>query len=256
MFYSKKLIKFKAINHCFFSKKGGVSKGIYYSLNCGKGSKDEKNKIEKNLELVAKKIKVNKKNLITMNQSHSNKVIVINNKKKDKRKKNSDAMITKVKGLGLGVVTADCIPIILYDVKNEIIGCAHAGWKGALSGIIENTIKKFREINTRNKIFACVGPCIGKRSYEVDLKFYEKFLSKSKLNKIYFSDSKKNKKLFNLRKYVSDKLLNLKVEVDHINFDTFKEKSKFFSYRRSTKLGQKDYGRCISVISLINKINN
>ena len=191
MFYSKKLKKFKNINHCFFSRKDGFSKGIYKSLNCGQGSKDKKKNINRNLEIVAKRFKIQKKELILMHQTHSNKVLIIKNKKKLKIK--SDAMITKVKGLALGVVTADCVPIILYDSHNQIIGCVHAGWKGAFSGIIENTIKKFKKLNPKCKINAAVGPCIGKKSYEVDLDFYRKFISRSKKNITYFIKKKRKK---------------------------------------------------------------
>ncbi len=186
-----------------------------------------------------------------MNQTHSNKVIVVTKKNNNFKRFNSDALITKIKGVVLGVVTADCVPIILYDINNQIIGCIHAGWRGASSGIIENTIKKFRKLNSKNKIFASVGPCIGEKSYEVDINFYKNFILKSKKNNVYFSKKNNKKKLFNLRKYVNDKLIKLNVKVDHVNRDTFKEKSSFFSYRRSQKLHEKDYGRCISVISLI-----
>ena len=251
MFYSKKLKKYNNVSHCFFSRKGGFSKGIYQSLNCGKGSNDNKKDIFRNLSLVSKKMKVDKKKLLLMYQTHSNKVIVVNKKNKNSKKFNSDALITEMKGIALGVVTADCVPIILYDVKNQIIACIHAGWRGASSGIIENTIKKFRKINSENKIFAGVGPCIGKKSYEVDINFYKNFLLKSKKNSVYFLKKNNNKKLFNLRKYVNDKLVKLDVKVDHVNYDTFTEKSRFFSFRRSQKLQEKDYGRCISVISLV-----
>jgi len=139
MFYSKKLRKFKKINHCFFSRKNGFSKGIYKSLNCGRGSKDSKKNIQKNLSFVAKKMNINKNKLILMYQTHSSKVVQIN-KSNIKNKIIADAIITKLKGVALGVVTADCIPIILYDVKNEIIGCVHAGWKGAYLEIIKKTI--------------------------------------------------------------------------------------------------------------------
>ena len=186
-----------------------------------------------------------------MHQTHSNKTIVISERNRNLKKFNSDALITKEKDISLGVVTADCVPIILYDVKNQVIGCIHAGWKGASSGIIENTVKKFRKLNSKNKIFASIGPCIGKKSYEVDEDFYKKFILKSKRNKIYFSKKNSIKKLFNLRKYVNDKLIKLNIKVDHVNHDTFKEKSNFFSYRRSQIMREKDYGRCISVISLI-----
>ena len=250
MYYAKKLKKFKFINHCFFSKNGGFSKGIYRSLNCGRGSKDNKKNIKKNLSLVAKKMKINQKRLLLMHQTHSNKVIIINEKNKNTNKFRCDAFLTKLKGFALGVVTADCVPILIFDLKSKMIGCVHAGWKGAFSGIIENTIKKFKKLGSNNKIYAGVGPCIGRKSYEVDLKFYKKFIKKSKNNALYFSNKNKDKKLFNLRKYVNNKLVKLNVNVNHINFDTFKEKSKFFSYRRSKKLGENDYGRCISVITL------
>ena len=249
MFYSKKLKKFNNIKHCFFSRKKGFSKGLYKSLNCGRGSKDKKNDILKNLSFVAKKMGVKSKNLLLMHQTHSSKVIEI--KKNNLRKKiRADAMITKMKRIALGVVTADCVPIILYDSRNEIIGCIHAGWKGAFSDIIKNTINKIKKLGSDNLIYACVGPCIGKKSYEVDLVFYKKFINNSKKNKKYFSYKNQNKKLFNLRKFVADKLIKLKVKVDHVDKDTFAQKSNFFSYRRSRKTDQKDYGRCISTVCM------
>ena len=249
MFYSKKLESFKEIKHCFFSRKGGFSKGIYKSLNCGRGSKDNKKNIEKNLKYVSDKIKVNRNNLILMYQTHSNKVKEIK-KINLKSKILSDAIITKLKGVALGVVTADCVPILVYDSENKIIGCIHAGWRGAFSNIIKNTINKIKKLSPNNKLYASVGPCIGKNSYEVDYKFYKKFLSKSKKSKRYFSFKNKTKKLFNLRKFVTERLLELKVKVDQVNYDTFKEKNYFFSYRRSSIQKERDYGRCISVITL------
>ena len=251
MFFSKKFKKFKKIKHCFFSKKGGFSKGIYRSLNCGLGSKDTKKNVLKNLDLVEKKFKLKKNRLLLMYQTHSNKVTIINKKNISLKRFRADAVITKLKGFALGVVTADCVPIILYDLNNQIIGCIHAGWKGASAGIVEKTIAKFKKLNSNNKIFASVGPCIGKNSYEVSVSFYKKFMLISNKNKFFFINKNKSKKLFNLRKYVSDKLLKLDVKVDQVNHDTFKEKNNFFSYRRSQKLHQNDYGRCISVINLI-----
>ena len=249
MFYSKKLKKIKQIKHCFFSRKNGFSKGIYKGLNCGKGSKDKKINIKKNLNYVAKKMNVERSKLILMHQTHSNKVVEIK-KNNYKKKIIADAMITKMKGFALGVLTADCVPIILYDVKNEIIGCIHAGWRGAFLGVIKNTIFKIRKINSGNKIYACIGPCIGKKSYEVDKDFYKMFISRSKNNKVYFSKKNKIKKLFNLRKFVTDKLVKANIKIDQVERDTFAEKSNFFSYRRSCKLKQKDYGRCISSICM------
>ena len=113
---------------------------------------------------------------------------------------------------------------------------------------IEDIRKEFKKVNQTNKIYASVGPCIGEKSYEVDIYFYKKFILKSKKNHLYFTKKNKEKRLFNLRKYVHDKLTDLNVKVDHVKYDTFKEKNNFFSYRRSQKLNEKDYGRCISVI--------
>ena len=251
MFYSKKLKRFKEIKHCFFSKRNGYSSGIYKSLNCGHGSKDKKKNIQKNLKLVAQKMRVKSENLVLMHQTHSNSVIEIK-RLNYKKKIYADAMITKMRGISLGVLTADCVPIILYDSRNKIIGCIHAGWKGAFKNIIKNTIRKIKKISSNSIIYASVGPCIGPKSYEVDIKFYKKFISKSAKNKLYFLRKNKSKKLFNLRRFVTDKLKQCKVEVDQVNHDTYAEKNKFFSYRRSYKLKHKDYGRCISTIGMLN----
>ena len=250
MYYSKKLKKIKKVNHCFFSRKNGFSKGIYEGLNCGRGSKDNKKNIQKNLKFVAKTMAVERAKLILMHQTHSNKVVEITKKNYNKIIM-ADAMITQMRNLAIGVVTADCVPIIFCDIKSQVAGCIHAGWKGAFTGVIENTFQQVKRLNLKNKIYASVGPCIGSKSYEVDEKFYKKFVSKSWKYKIYFKEKNKTKKLFNLRKFVTDKLLKLGIEVDHVNKDTFSEKSNFFSYRRSFKLKQKDYGRCISTVCLV-----
>ena len=190
MFYSKKFSKFqKSIT--VFSRKNGFSKGIYKSLNCGRGSRDSKKNVIKNLQFVSEKINVSRRKLILMHQTHSNKVIEIN-KKNMKKKIISDAIITKERGVALGVVTADCVPILLFDYKNKIVGCIHAGWKGAFSGILKKTIDKFKSLGSSNQIFASIGPCIGNKSYEVDIKFFKKFTNRSIRNKQYFL--KKNKK--------------------------------------------------------------
>ena len=249
MFYSKNLRKFKVVRHCFFSRKGGFSKGVYKGLNCGRGSKDDKKNIFRNLKYVSKKMKINSKKLILMHQTHSNRVIEIK-KNSLKKKIFSDAIITKAKGLALGVVTADCVPILLFDKRTKTVGCIHAGWRGALKGIIKNTIKKISKLNSKSEIYASIGPCIGKKNYEIDLKFYMKFMAKSKKNNKYFTKKNKRKKFFNLRKFVADKLFEEKVNFDHVNYDTFKEKNYFFSFRRSSMFNEEDYGRCISVIRL------
>ena len=252
MFYSKKLSQFRNLSHCFFSKKNGVSEGIYKSLNCGIGSNDKKENVKKNLFLVSKKMGVEKSDLILMHQTHSNNVIVVDEKNKKNEKLVTDALVTDLEGIALAVLTADCVPIILYDKKNNIIGCIHAGWKGALSGVIENTIKKFKELKKDNQIIASVGPCIGKESYEVGEEFYQTFVSKSDFNNKFFAKTNNDKFFFDLRGFVIGILSeNGVLEVDGIDLDTFEESDNFFSYRRSQKLGELDYGRCISSISLI-----
>ena len=253
MFFSKKLKSFNNINHCFFTKNGGVSQGLYSSLNCGLGSDDKKENILKNLDIVSENIGMNTENLFTMNQTHSNKVVVVNNTNKHIKRVSADALVTNQKNIVLSVLTADCVPLLIYDEVNQIIGSVHAGWKGALGGIIENTFNEILKINKNGKINVAVGPCIGVNNYEVGQDFYERFIQESIKNKNFFLLSKKDKLLFDLRKYVNSKFEELKVNhVENIDFDTFSENKNFFSFRRSKLAGEKDYGRCISVISLIN----
>ena len=252
MYYSKKFNSFKKIKHCFFSRNNGFSKGIYKSLNCGIGSGDNNKDVKNNLNFVNKKLKINKEKLMTMNQTHSSKVIRIDENNFKIKRFNSDAIITSSKGLALGVLTADCVPIILFDSINNSIGCIHAGWKGCLNGIIENTLKRMRFKKKSCKIFACVGPCINKKSYEVGQDLFKKFCNVSQKNSVFFSSKKKGKYFFDLRGLVNEKLKRSGVySVENIDKDTFKDSNNFFSYRRAQKLAQGDYGRCISVIYLI-----
>ena len=251
MFYSSKLKKIINIKHCFFSMKNGFSSGLYKSLNCGLGSSDKKENIIKNLEFVSKSINIKKDNLILMNQTHSNNVILVDKKNLGDNKFNADALVTKLNNVAIAVLTADCVPIILYDDINKVIGCIHAGWKGAFSGIIENTLKVFTKINKETNIVAAIGPCIGSKSYEVGLDFYENFLASSQKNKIFFVKLPNGKFHFDIRGYVNEKLKKCGVNnVDNIEYDTFKDNENFFSYRRSKKLNEADYGRCISTICL------
>ena len=253
MFYSKKLNTFNNITHCFFSKNGGVSDEIYNSLNCGLGSDDKKVNVLKNLDIVSKKIGFNSKNLYTMNQTHSNKVVVINDSNKHIQRINADALVTNQKNIAISVLTADCVPILVYDEVNKIIGSIHAGWRGAFDGIIENTFNEIIKINRSGKINVVIGPCIGVNNYEVGQEFYDKFVEKFKKNEKFFISTRKSKFLFNLRKYVNSKFEKLKINcLENIDLDTFSENENFFSFRRSTQKSEKDYGRCISVIGLIN----
>ena len=186
MFFSLKLSKFQNVRHCFFSRKNGVSKGYYESLNCGLGSGDKKEYVSKNLELVAKKITCSKESLITLNQQHTNQVIHFDSNKSVKNKLTGDAIVSEVKNIGIGILTADCAPIFFYDHKKKIIGCAHAGWKGALSGIIRNTVKKFNELNSNNNdLIAVVGPCIDTKNYEIKKTSLQNLFHKKKVTKIF-----------------------------------------------------------------------
>lgn len=251
MYFSKKLKNFKNLEHCFFSRNGGISQGIYSSLNCGIGSNDNRENVLKNLETISKQFNVSVKNLTLMKQTHSNKVIYIDEKNKHIKRFECDALITKIENIPISVLTADCVPILIYEKINKVIACIHAGWKGAIHGVIDNTINKILSLNKKNEIYAVIGPCIGKNSYEVKADFYKKFLESDKESHIFFSKKDETKFFFDLRGYVNNRLKKLNIHnLDNIEMDTFLEKKKFFSFRRSIHLKEKDYGRCISTICL------
>ena len=187
MIKSKKLSKFQQINHGFFDKKGGKSTGIYKSLNCGIGSSDSKKNVLNNLKIVCKKINCSSKNLILLNQIHSNKFYFINKNYKFKKKKlNGDALITNVKKIALGVIVADCVPVLIYDKNLKIISAIHAGWKGVYKEIIKKVVKFLikKGSNTKNLV-AVIGPSISEKSYEVQKDFKSKFLKKDKQSKFF-----------------------------------------------------------------------
>ena len=250
MFFSKKLQKFKNIKHCFFSRKNGISQGIYESLNCGIGSNDDKENVFKNLKLVSDKINCNKDSLITLNKKHTSQVIHFKNKKSVQNKLTADAIVSEVKNVGIGILSADCAPVLFYDPKKKIIGCAHSGWKGALNGIIKNTVEKFYELNSNNNdLIAVVGPCIGKKNYKVKEDFFNKFVSKENNNKEFFEKIDNEKFLFNLRAFINKEILKSGIKnVENLELDTFSQKELFYSYRRARLNKENDYGRCISVI--------
>ena len=250
MFFSKKLKKFENIKHCFFSRKNGFSKGYYESLNCGLGSDDQRENVLKNLELVSKKIGCKKESLITLNQKHSEQVIYFKNERSLKNKLTGDAMVSEVKNIGISILTADCAPVLFYDPNKKIIGCAHSGWKGALNGIIKNTVKKFNELNSNNNdLIAVVGPCINKDNYKVQIDFFKKFVDQDKINENFFQKINGEQYNFDLRSFINKELTNLNIKkIENIEMDTFSQRELFYSYRRSRLNREQDYGRCISVI--------
>jgi len=249
---SKKLSKFKHIKHGFFNKKWGKSTGIYKSLNCGIGSSDKKKNVRNNLKIVCKKINCSYKKLILLNQIHSNKFYFISkNFKFNKKKLKGDALITDVKNIAIGVLTADCVPILIYDKNLKIISIIHAGWKGAYIGIIKKVIK-FLINNGSNArdLIAVIGPSILQKNYEIQKDFKDKFLKKDKQNKIFFK-LVKNKTYFSLNRYIYSQLKKLGVNnLEIINKNTFDPKNNFFSARRSIHNKENDYGRNISIIMI------
>ena len=253
MIISKKLKKFNSIKHGFFNRKGGVSSGIYKSLNCGIGSHDKKVNVLKNLKIVCKKIGCSKKKLILLNQIHSSKFYFIDrNYKFNKKKVKADALITNVKNIAIGILTADCVPILVYDKKIKMISAIHAGWKGAYKDIVHKVINFFKKKGSNiNNLSATVGPCITGKNYEVQKDFENRFLKKNKKNSVFFK-TKKNKTYFSLNDYVYNQLKQKGIKnIELINKDTFDKKNNFFSARRSIHNNEHDYGRNISIIMII-----
>jgi len=249
MIKSKLLSKHKNISHGFFNKLGGYSNGIYKSLNCGFGSKDNKNNINKNLSKVCKKLKCPKTRLVLLNQTHSNKVFSI--KKIPKKKLNGDGLITSKSKYALGILTADCAPVFIINPKKKIISAIHVGWKGAFKKIIYKAIYQLIKKGSNVKdLIVVIGPCISQNNYEVKKDFLVRFSNQSKKN-IRFFKFRKNKIYFSLNEYIKGQIIDIGVKkVEIINKDTYINKNNFFSSRRSLKNKYYDYGRNISVIMI------
>ena len=249
MIKSKLIGKYKNISHGFFNKSGGHSDGIYRSLNCGKRSKDNKNNINKNLKKICQKIGCSKSKFVLLNQAHSNKVFSINNI--PKKKPTGDALVTYISNCALGILTADCAPIFIFDPKKKIIAAIHAGWKGAYKKIIYKTVYDLKKKGSNiQDLIVVIGPCISKYNYEVKKDFLKKFINQNKKNRRFFNFSKK-KIFFSLNEYIKNQLKDIGVKnIEIINKDTYLRKNNFFSYRRSLKNKYYDYGRNISVIMI------
>ena len=249
MIKSKILRNQKYVSHYFFNRLGGTSKGIYKSLNCGKGSKDKIANINKNLKIVSKKIGCNSENLVSLNQIHSNKVLKINNV--PKKKLTGDAMITNKQNIAISILTADCAPILIIEKKQKFVGAIHAGWKGAFKGIVKKTIQLLKKNGCSEKdMIACIGPCIKKNSYEVKNDFFKLFKDKNKKNVNFFT-FKRKKIYFDLSEYIKSQFYENGVKkIDIIRKDTYALENNFFSSRRSKKNNHNDYGRNISAIMI------
>ena len=239
----------KSISHYFFNRLGGTSKGIYKSLNCGKGSKDKIANISKNLKIVSKKIGCKSENLVSLNQIHSSKVYKINGIQK--KRLTGDAMITNKRNIAISILTADCAPILIIEKKQKFVGAIHAGWKGAFKGIVKKTIYLLKKNGCSEKdMIACIGPCIKKNNYEVKNDFFKLFKDKNKKNLNFFT-FKKKKIYFDLSEYIKSQFYENGVKkIDIIRKDTYALKNNFFSSRRSKKNKHNDYGRNISAIMI------
>jgi len=252
LFYSKKLLKFLDISHGFFNKDGGISKGIYKSLNCGASSNDKRANIKKNLKIVKRKIGKKSKEIFLVKQVHGNKFIFLNKNSNIKsRSVNADAIITEKKNFPIAVLTADCVPLLIFDKRRKMIAAIHAGWRGAYNGIIQKVIRfMFSKGCKKDDMVVAIGPSISMKSYEVKKQFKSKFIKKDKKN-IKFFKSKKNKIYFDLPNYVKKQVkLNQIKNINLLNIDTFNKKNNFFSARRSLRLNHNDYGRNISIIMI------
>ncbi|MEE9454540.1 MAG: peptidoglycan editing factor PgeF [Paracoccaceae bacterium] len=237
--------------HGFFTRNGGVSGGIYKGLNCGRSANDHPADIEKNRALVAAEMSISPAALINVQQVHSCDVLTLDGPLLHPPPK-ADAMVTRQPGLGLGILTADCAPVLFYDPQAQVIGAAHAGWKGALGGISDNTIAAMLALGAaRENISAVIGPCISQRTYEVGPEFCEAFLDANPEHSQFFANAQAGKMLFDLPMFILNSLRNAGIKsASWTGHCTYSNPETFYSYRRATHAGEADYGRQISVIRL------
>lgn len=256
VFYSKSLSAIPSVRHGFFTRLGGVSVGPFCSLNCSETGGDNPASVAQNRGFVAAQMGVESVNLITCRQVHSPLAHIVTGENVRQSKAEADALVTKEKALALGILTADCAPILFADAQAGVIAAAHAGWRGALGGVVEATLRAMEECGaTREAVCAAIGPCIWQASYEVGPDFPAPFEEESPENPRFFRKAEKEGHfLFDLPGYVAAKLTKAGVTcVDPSLADTYADETHFFSYRRATKRGQKVEGRLISCIALKGK---
>ncbi len=243
------------VTHAFFTRKGGVSGGIYTSLNMGYGSKDKSELVHENRGRAAAVFGLQADDLITLYQVHSADCVTVEDNAwmLEGEAPKADAMVTSKPGLALAVCTADCAPVLFADRNGGVVGAAHAGWKGAFTGVLESTVEAMVKLGSKKPdISAAIGPCIAQLSYEVGPEFKTRFLEQSPFNETFFvkSDRKDHFK-FNLEAYAAHRLKMAGVKtVDKLTRDTRAEEDLFFSYRRCTLREEGDYGRQISAIAV------
>ena len=235
------------VPHGFLGRRGGVSAGAMAGLNVGYGSSDDREAIGRNRALAIAAVLPGAE-LATVHQVHSNTVVAVEQPWPQEQRPHADAMVTDRPGLLLGILTADCAPVLLADEEAGVVGAAHAGWRGALAGVTDATIAAMKALGAkRERIAAAVGPCIGRASYEVDEGFRERFLADDEANARFFAEGPH----CDLEAYVAARLSAAGLRtIEALHLDTYAEPERFFSYRRSTHRGEADYGRQISLIGV------
>lgn len=247
------LLALDGIRHAFFTRQGGVSDGIYGSLNVGLGSGDDPGRVLQNRRRAAAQMGVEPARLLTCYQVHSADAVTVEAAWKGSAP-HADAVVTAKPGIACGALAADCAPVLIADPQARVVAAAHAGWKGALTGVVESAIAHMVELGAaRQRMVAAVGPCIGPASYEVGLEFLDRFVQDEPANAVFFSaGAATDKRQFDLPAFVLHRLRRAGVEhCEWIGRDTCAEADLFYSNRRAFKDGEKDYGRLLSAIALV-----
>ena len=248
------LARLAGIRHGFFGRQGGVSEGLYASLNCGFGSGDNPGLVAENRKRALATAELEPMSLVTAYQIHSSMVVVVERPWRREDAPKADAMVTRAKGVTLGILTADCAPVLFADAEARIAAAAHAGWRGALEGVLEATVEAMLALGAaRERIAAAVGPCIAQESYEVGPEFRARFLAADIGNDRWFraSEARPGHFQFDLPGYVAARVAKAGLgEVATTGGDSCAEPRRFFSYRRATLEGGTDYGRNLSIIAL------
>lgn len=241
-----------AVRHGFFGREGGVSQGRYQSLNCGLGSDDDPRAVRTNRARALAQLGLSAEALVTVHQVHSARALVARRPWADAARPEADGLATDRPGLALGILTADCAPVLFADAEARVIGAAHAGWRGAKAGILEATVGVMLSLGARpSAIDAAVGPCIRQRSYEVGPEFRAAFVADEAGPDLFTDADRPGHFLFDLTEFIARKLRRLGLRSLTLTpFDTFADAGRFFSYRRVTLNGGGDYGRQLSAIAL------
>jgi YfiH family protein len=252
---SPRLDALPGVRHAFFTRQGGVSTGIYSSLNLGRGSGDDPQAVAENRRRAAAHIGVAEPDLLAAYQTHSDRALTAEQVQADHRTQ-GDAIVAAAPGLACGALSADCAPILLADVEAGVVGAAHAGWKGALGGIVLGAVNAMTRLGAdTDRIVAVVGPCIGPESYEVGPEFHARFETEVPLAGRFFRPAHHpDKRLFDLPAFVLHRLSEAGVHrAEWIGADTLPDEERFFSNRRAVQRGEGDYGRLLSAIVLTGK---